>query len=79
MTDDLTKRTERQLVREDHEELYAFVEEFLKRVPKCTCADYYLPYYPRTDPQCELHGHFDFDDEEIKKIKQLIARRVKDD
>lgn len=52
--------------------LKEFIQEFLERVPLCTCAEYYKPYYPRTDPQCPLHGHFDFSEEEIEEIRELV-------
>jgi len=56
-----------------NQEMLDFIEEFLRRVPQCTCADYYKPYYPRTDPQCPLHGSFDFTEEEIERVRELVA------
>jgi len=58
--------------------LLEFAKEFLKRVPKCTCADYYAPYYPRTDPKCALHGYFDFVEEEVEAVKELVKQLEED-
>jgi len=54
------------------EQLAAFAREFLRRVPECTCAEYYKPHFPRTDPQCPFHGYFEFDENEIANLKRFM-------
>ena len=58
---------------EQYDSLLKFARMILDRVPECNCSEIYKPYFHRVDPQCSLHAHFDFTEEEIQELKELLA------